>query len=115
MTYPIGSQVWGDRLIKCEVLKVQRQKSTGDVRYWVRCPDGDRYITPEQIRGHDPPKCITTGSRVRLKNTNRAYTVKSIYAVRFSKEGDTEDYCKLVTETKTAATWKLKQLELLED
>ena len=55
MTYPIGSKVWGDRGIRCEVLKIQRNKKTGAIRYQVRCPQGNRFVSSDDIHGYERP------------------------------------------------------------
>lgn len=119
-TLPIGSTVWGDRGIRCQVIGAFRDIETGQIKIKVHCPTGERFISPSDIRGCEPPpRPIQVGDRVRLKNTLLTYVVNRIYPVRCGKNSDGdwdyEDYCKLTSQSGTIATWKLIQLEKIKD
>lgn len=111
MRLNVGDRIWGEAGIKCEVLGFAGFENSIQIK--IRCPGGDRLISPEQIKGIESP--IQPGDRVRLKNTDRHYVVTRIYPVRAGKdpagEWITEAYCSLTTEAGTPATWKLIQLE----
>ena len=108
MRLNVGDRVWGKAGIKCEVLGFAGFENSIQIK--IRCPGGDRLISPADIRGHEQPP-IQVGDRVRLKDTDRHYTVTEIFSVRAGKGSDgewiTEDYCSLSPQ----ATWKLNQLE----
>lgn len=110
MSFDVGSIVWGDRGIRCEVIGAFKDTQTGQIKIKVTCPGGDRLISPEQIKGIES-NAIQVGDRVRLKNSDRHYSVTRIYPVRAGKDSAgewiTEAYCSLEPK----ATWKLNQLE----
>ncbi|NJK29796.1 MAG: hypothetical protein HC940_06425 [Acaryochloris sp. SU_5_25] len=122
MSLMVGSIVWGESGTRCELIGAFRDSQTGEIKLKVRCPDGDRFIAPEQIKGHaslKPPEARApkVGDLVRLKHTTLEYTLAELFEYHYWIDGEhcTELWARLRTLEGKPATWKLNQLKTILD
>jgi hypothetical protein len=108
----LGDRVWGETGVRCEVLGFAPTSHVIAIK--VRCPKGDRFITPDQIRGVEPPRLISVGDQVRLKGTKRTYAVLALRQVKSGiRDGEFEFETWATLRPRRGGTvhWKVCQLE----
>jgi hypothetical protein len=120
----IGHWVWGEALNPCQVIAIGAKRSTGQTMLKVLCPQGSKVISLESVKGvvvTKPNLLVTTrpiqvGDRVKLKNTNRFYTIIEVFEVPYWINGDrtVEMWARCQIVEGRMATWKLGQLETIK-
>lgn len=121
-TPSIGSFVWGEAGNICQIVSIGTKRSTGQTMLKVLCPQGQRVIPLEFVRGvsAENPALNTksiVGDLVKLKNTKLEYVITEIYdhfMGLHDGKPSYEKWAKLQTNDGKPAQWKLNQLKVIQ-
>ncbi len=84
-------------------------------RVVLKCSDGLKRVPLTAVIRWELPRPLEVGDRVRLKNTERQYTITELYdhfmGLDSNDERTYEQWARLKTDDGKPANWKLRQLE----